>query len=614
MGGSIKVTFEPEGKAAYVLAGSLVLEAAARAGIIIETPCGGRGTCGKCRVVVRNGCSEQTDTEKRLLSSDELAEGTRLACQTKVLADTTVTVPEASRFFEQRILTTGVGGTSRLCPAVTKRAVRVPEPTLDDQRADADRVRAELGDAELRIDLGAARQLAATLRAVPYHLTAVLYGDELIAFEPGDTADCCYGAAFDVGTTTVVGCLLDLASGHQAAVASRTNPQVSFGDDVITRIAHASEDHGLAELQAKIVECINDILDELTAAAGVPREAVYEATVVGNTTMNHLLLGVDPTYVAQMPFPAVVRQGAMADAADLGIAIHPRGRVYAMPNIAGFVGGDTVGVILATDLLGRDKVALAVDIGTNGEMVLGCGDRLVSCSTAAGPAFEGARIRFGMRAAEGAIEQVRFGADDVEVSVIGNTPARGLCGTALIDAVAGLLRTGILDPTGRLHGPDDLPGGLPDAIRRRVVENDAGVSFVLAHADQTSLDGPVLLTSRDIREVQLAKGAIRAGIEILKGQLGVDNDGIDAVLLAGGFGNFIRRRNALRIGLLPPVEHERIHFVGNAAMVGAKMVLACTDYRTEAEAISRNTEYLELGNLPEFQMQFAEAMMFPEAD
>jgi len=614
MSGTIKVTFEPEGKAAYVLPGSLVLEAAARAGIIIDTPCGGRGTCGKCRVEVRDGCSEPTDTERRLLTADELAGGLRLACQTKVLRDTTATVPESSRFFEQRILTTGVGEARAVCPAVAKRSVRVPEPTLEDPRSDADRVLAALGDDPPNIDLGANRQLAGAMRAAAFELTAVFHRETIIAFEPGDTTGRCFGAAFDVGTTTVVGALLDLGTGHQVALAARTNPQVSFGDDVVSRIAHASQDKGLTELQVRIVDCINDILEELCAKARVPADTIYEVAFVGNTTMNHLLLGLDPTHIAQIPFPAVLRQSALAPTAELGIAVHPRGRLYTMPNIAGFVGGDTVGVILATRLAERDKVALAVDIGTNGEMVLGHRQRLVACSTAAGPAFEGARIRFGMRAADGAIEQVRFADDDVLTSVIGNVPARGLCGTALIDAVADLLRTGILETTGRLKRPGDLPDGLPEAIRSRVVENDDGTAFVLAHDAETSIDGPVVLTQRDIREVQLAKGAVRAGIEILKAQLGVDDDGIDAVLLAGGFGNFIRRRNALRMGLLPPVEHERIHFVGNAAFAGSRMALACTDYREQAEAVSRNTEYLELGNLPEFQMQFADAMMFPETE
>ena len=627
MSGTIKVTFEPEGKAAFVLPGSLVLEAAARAGIIIDTPCGGRGTCAKCRVVVRHGCSPVTATERRLLKAKELASGLRLACQAKLVRETAITVPDASRFFEQRILTTGVKRATRLCPAVAKRAVRVPEPSLERPVADADRVLDALGGLRqahaalsqpkggdgLRLDLAAARQLPAALRAADHQVTAVLHGSDVIALEPGDTAGRCFGVAFDIGTTTVVGSLLDLTTGHEAAIGARTNPQVSFGDDVVARITYASEGDGLGELQGRIVECINDIVGELAAKAGIPREAIYEMTMVGNTTMNHLLLALDPSHVAQMPFPAVVRGAIVAPAAELGIAIHPRGRLYTMPNIAGFVGGDTVGVILAADLPACRKPTLAVDIGTNGEMVLGTAKRLVACSAAAGPAFEGARIRFGMRAADGAIEQVRF-RDDVETSVIGDAPARGLCGSALIDAVAELLRAGILGPNGRMGGPDELPRKLPKALRRRVVPGERGNDFVLAHEAETSLGTPILLTQGDIRQVQLAKGAIRAGIEVLKRELGVDDPGIDAVLLAGGFGNFIRRRNALRIGLLPPVEHERIHFIGNAALVGAKMVLACADYRAQAEAISRETEYLELGGLPDFQHHFAEAMLFPESE
>ena len=613
MPGTIQVTFEPEGKAAYVLPGSLVIEAAARAGIIIDTPCGGRGTCGKCRVVVRDGCSDVTDTERRLLEPDELAAGVRLACQAKLLRQTAVTVPQASRFADQRVLTTGEGGPARLCPAVRKHAVRVPEPTLEDARADSDRLLAELGSGGCSVELATARQLPAAVRADAGRLTAVCHDGHVIAVEPGDTAAACFGLAADIGTTTVVGSLLDLATGREAAIASRTNPQVACGDDVVARITHAASPEGRAELQASIVECLNDILAELTARAEVPADAIYEATLVGNTTMNHLLLGIDPTHLALLPYPAVLRPAAVMLAADLGIAIHPRGRVYAMPNIAGFVGGDTVGVALATRLAQRERPTLAVDIGTNGEMVLGSRERLVCCSTAAGPAFEGARIRFGMRAAEGAIEQVRF-RDGVAISVIGDVPPRGICGSALIDAVAELLRAGILEPTGRLLPPAELPAELPEALRRRVVADDQGTSIVLAPADQTALGEPIRLTQRDIREVQLAKGAIRAGIEILKNQLGLGSDGIDAVLLAGGFGNFIRRGNALRIGLLPPIEHERIHFVGNAAIVGAKMVLACIDYRERAEEISRRVEYIELGALAEFQMEFANAMMFPEPD
>jgi uncharacterized 2Fe-2S/4Fe-4S cluster protein (DUF4445 family) len=608
---TVKVTFEPEGKAAHVLPGSLILEAAARAGIIIETPCGGKGTCGKCRVVVQDGCSEPTEDERGQLSAQELSSGLRLACQTKVVADTTVTVPDASRFFEQRILATGEGGTSRLCPAVRKLALALPQPTLEDNRADSDRLLDAVGEPDLEVDIGTARQLPTAVRADQGRVTAVLHRRDLIAVEPGDTTASLFGLAVDIGTTTVVGSLLDLATGHELGVAARTNPQVSYGDDVVARIQHAGKNEGLQELRTAIIACLNDIVEELTTSCGVPADAVYKAVVAGNTTMNHLFLGIDPTNVALIPYPAVFRQATIFPASDIGLEIHPFARVATLPNIAGFVGGDTVGVVLATRMLESDAPTLAVDIGTNGEMVLGTRDHLVCCSTAAGPAFEGARIRYGMRAAAGAIEQVRLD-HDVELSVVENAAPRGICGSALISLVAGLLRRGMLEPTGRLVPADELPSEVPDRLRQRMVEHDEAAAFMLVSAEDSALDEPILLTQRDVRELQLAKGAVRAGIEILLKRADMDAEDIERVLLAGGFGNFIRRRSALRIGLLPPIEHERIRFVGNAAIVGAKMALACVDYRQQAEEISTRIDYVELGALPDFQAWFAEAMMFPE--
>jgi len=608
---SVRVVFQPEGKTAFVLPGSVVLEAAARAGIVVETPCGGRGTCGKCRVVVRDGCSEPTEAERQLLSADELAAGQRLACQTRLLADTVVVVPESSRFGEQRILTEGEGGPRELAPAVRKRVLRPEAAALERPVADSDRVRAALADVDdLRLELAAARQLPLALGAGDGTVTAVVHDRDIIAFEPGDTAARLHGVAFDVGTTTVVASLLDLRTGHEVAVASRTNPQVAFGDDVVSRISHATEG-GLAELQQAVVGCLNALLREIEERSGIPRDQIYEATVVGNTTMSHLLLGLEPEQLARIPFAPVVREGLTMPAAELGLEVHERGRLHVLPNIAGFVGSDTVGVILATGLLGRGEPTLAVDIGTNGEMVMALDGRLVACSTAAGPAFEGARIRHGMRAAPGAIEQVRLG-EDVAISVVGNARPRGICGSALIDTVAELLRAGILDPSGRLLAPDELPAELPDGLRRRVVPGEGGYDFVVVGAEESATGEPIALTQRDIRQVQLAKGAIRAGIEILKKRLGLADSDLAAILLAGGFGNFIRRSNAVRIGLLPPVEHERIRFVGNAALAGAKMALASVEDRRLAEEVSRRVEYLELGSLGEFAAEFAEAMLFPE--
>jgi len=295
---------------------------------------------------------------------------------------------------------------------------------------------------------------------------------------------------------------------------------------------------------------------------------------------------------------------------DLGLEIHPRGSIRTLPNIAGFVGGDTVAVILASGLRHSDALQLAIDIGTNGEIVAGTKDRLIACSTAAGPAFEGARIRFGMRAAEGAIEKVLFDGD-VQINVIGHTPPRGICGSGLLDVVGEMVRVGIIGANGSLRPADELPD-LPDAFRRRIVAGENGNDFILVDQTDTSIDEAIRITQRDVREMQLAKGAIRAGLEVVLKELGVEANDLQHILLAGGFGNFIRRSQAKRVGLLPDVPSEKILFIGNAACTGARMALLSRDCREEADRISRETEFLELGGRPEFQIQFAEAMMFPE--
>jgi uncharacterized 2Fe-2S/4Fe-4S cluster protein (DUF4445 family) len=383
---------------------------------------------------------------------------------------------------------------------------------------------------------------------------------------------------------------------------------------VVSRIDFCVErGHGLEELHRSVVQAVDEMVAELAQAGHVGREEIYELTFAGNTTMNHLMLKIDPRHVGTAPYVGVLRKGMYAKAAALGIEIAPHANVYGLPNIAGFVGGDTVGVVLATGLHRSEKVQLAIDIGTNGEVALGCRERVMACSCAAGPAFEGARIRYGMRASDGAISKVAIDGD-IRVAVIGGGTARGLCGSGLIDAVAGCLRHGLIDSTGRIVAADELPGDTPDALRARLVEADDAPAIELVSAEESRMHEAIVLTQRDVRELQLAKGAIRAGVEILIDAYGVELEDIDSILLAGGFGNFIRRSNAMRIGLIPPFEHSRIYFVGNAALVGAKMALASYPMRREADEISEQTEYLELANVPAFQMAFAEAMMFPESD
>jgi uncharacterized 2Fe-2S/4Fe-4S cluster protein (DUF4445 family) len=599
-----KVTFQPEGLSVHVLKGTSILEAAGDAGIVVDTPCGGKGTCGKCRIRVVKGTIEPSPGASAVLSDEEIANGLRLACQSKVLSDIVVEIPYSSRFFEQKILSEEEGEAA-FEPCIEKKCVQVPEPDLDDIRSDQDRALGALGAPS--IPLQAARTLPRMLRENGRRITAVLDCGEIVTIEPGDTSGALLGAAFDVGTTTVVGGLTDLKTGRRLQAASRTNPQVSYGDDVISRIEHASTEEGLRELRGAIVECLNDILGELAEKHGVSPSDIYEVTVAGNTTMTHLFLGIDPTYIAQAPYPSVVDESVRTPVSEVGLSINPKGLVYVLPNVAGFVGSDTVGVVLSTGLFSGDALRLAVDIGTNGEIALGNSKGMLCCSTAAGPAFEGARISQGMRAMPGAIEKVVMG-EDVLTNTVGGEPPRGICGSGLIDAVAELLRAGIVDQAGRMLPAGEVPEGVPEAVKRRIVENGGEPAFTLSTEDE---GGRVVLTQRDIREVQLAKGAIYAGIETLKEEAGVGYDDISEVLLAGAMANFIRRSNAKRMGLLPDLPTDKIRFVGNAALAGARMALASRSCRLQAEEIGRRARYVELAGRADFQMRYSEAMLFP---
>jgi len=611
MHGFVKVTFQPVGQAVYVPEGETVLTAALEAGLEIHIPCGGHGTCGSCRVVFSGKAPDPTPEEASLLSHTELASGVRLACRCALAADAVITIPEGTLRKDTKFLLHGIMRDVKLAPSVSKIVVDVPRPSLEDQRADADRVLAALnGHAGSVTPMPEALcAIPAALRAKDFRVTAVVDGGRLTMVEAGDTTATAYAAAFDIGTTTVVGMLLDLSTGREVAVAARTNPQVSYGDDVVSRISFSSEGDGLTKLHGAIVGCINDILAELCAKVGASHENIYQAVLCGNTAMNHLFLGVNPTYIAQAPYVAAIRSAQDVGARRLAIAINRAGRVVTLPNVAGFVGGDTVAMMLAADYAHSDKMRLAIDIGTNGEIVLGTALRLLTASAAAGPAFEGARIRHGMRAASGAIESVKCVDGRLVVETINDEPAVGLCGTGLIDTVACLLEAGLIDMTGRLVDPEDAPEA-PQGLRERLTRNDVGWHFVVADPDKDRSARQVILSQRDIRELQLAKGAIAAGIAILLKEFGTTADDLDEILLAGAFGNYIKKESALRIGLLPRVPLEKITQIGNAAGTGSKLVALDAGLLIEAKDLSRRARYVELAGRADFQMIFAEAMLF----
>jgi uncharacterized 2Fe-2S/4Fe-4S cluster protein (DUF4445 family) len=516
------ITFKPDGRQIFIHAGSTLLEAAGQAGIILNTVCGGKGSCRKCLVNLEPDGREV------------------LACQYHIDSNLTVTIPPASRFFEHKILTHGIDTKAKVRPDVCEK----------------------------------------------YKKTA--------------SAGEIFGVAVDIGTTTVVAKLIDMTTGLSLATQAELNPQARYGDDVISRINYAQTDENLAEMHNTIIDLLNEMIEKLCRQVSTStKRRIYEICVVGNTTMNHIFLKLPVVQLGQAPYKAFSLDAKDLSPEKLGLKINSAGNIHTVENIAGFVGSDTVSVALAADVSSADEMTLVVDIGTNGEVVLGNKDKLYAASCAAGPAFEGARISCGSRAAEGAIEAVVINGGDIDFDTIGNCSPRSICGSGLIDAVAVLLDLGLIDTTGRYTSPAELPL----AIVSRICQKQGEHAF--------RIDGKVILTQKDIREVQLAKAAIRAGIRLLQKKVGIEDDDIKQVLLAGAFGNYIRRESALRIGLLPSLPPERIHFIGNAAASGAEMILLSQRCRTQAEELARKIEYVEIAHQPEFQDIFADSMMFP---
>ena len=472
-----------------------------------------------------------------------------LACQYRIESDVTVTVPPGSRFFEQRILADGVEAPHRIV--------------------------ADVHEAYSQASAG----------------TVVL------------------GVAVDLGTTTVVAALIDMTTGQCLATEASLNPQTRFGDDVISRIAYAETGERAAELHRVITDCLNDLTGKLCRSAGAETDQICEVCIVGNTTMSHIFLELPLEQLGRAPYEAYSLDAHDLPGEDSALEINPGGNIHTVENIAGFVGSDATAVALATDVGSTEQMTLIVDVGTNGELVLGTKDKLYAASCAAGPAFEGARISQGSRAVDGAIEAVVINDDDIDLDVIGSSTPRSICGSGLIDAVAVLLELGVVDQTGRFLEAAQLGKELPPAIISRLVEHNGQPAFRLT-SPQSAGERPVLLTQRDIRETQLAKAAIRAGIQLLQQKMGLGDDGIEQVLLAGAFGNYIRPQNALRIGLLPAVGPERIHFVGNAASSGARMILVSRDCRQQARELARRIEYVEIAHEPNFHDVFADCLLF----
>ncbi|GIH77601.1 ASKHA domain-containing protein [Planobispora longispora] len=601
--------------------GVSVFEAASWNGVAIDSTCGGHGTCRKCKVRVAApgagggndgsapdradgtggaGCPVPVSRlDPRAFTPEQLREGWRLACLARAVSDLEVEIPALST--RPKAATVGVGRQVILRPAVQKRYVELAEPSLSDQTPDLERLLAALDDLEPVPDLHAVRAAGKTMRAADFKVTAVVVDDVLIDVEPGDTSGSRYGVAFDLGTTTVVATLLDLSSGTPVAVRSMLNLQQPYGADVISRISATMLDpSALDRLRDAARETLDQLAREVCKEGDVSPGHVYEVALAGNATMVHLVLGVDPEPLGVAPFVMATRALPALLASDLGLRFHPRARAVVLPAPGAYVGGDIVAGVLASGMDRDRRLRLFIDVGTNCEIVLGDADRLLATAAPAGPAFEGAQIRCGMRASAGAIETVRL-TPSVELGVIGDVAPAGLCGSGLVDAVAELLRVGLLDRSGRF---------VPDEEAVRLAPELAGRLAAVGGERVFTLAGDVFLSQRDVRELQFAKAAIATGWRLLLAEHGAAEDEIQQVLLAGSFGSYLSPASAVRIGLVPRLALPRIVSAGNVAGEGAKLALLSVQERAGALALLEEIHYVELSDRPDFNDRFVDLLAF----
>ena len=605
--------------------GTPLVRALWEAGTVVETPCGGFGVCGKCKVRFTGGAvPEPTEEELRHVPAQELAEGWRLACRHRVTADTQVEVPAESRPAIAQVLTTAVERRVSLEPAVGRLRLQIPAPATSDERSDLRRLLDALREqhgvalATEQVPLGVLRQLPQILRDARFCVYAVLFYDaehpaenRLLAVQPNDTRPL-LGVAFDIGTTTLVGYLIDLHSGKQLAHAARLNPQVQYGDDVVSRLSFVyHEPAGLKQLQHAVVRGMNEIIAEACQTAGVDSHDVFEVVAVGNTTMLHFLLGVNTNSIAVAPYVPVFTDLLSVEARQIGLRVNPAAMLTTLPCVAGYVGADTVAVALTHLFDPEGETALALDIGTNGEVVLRHRGKYYCASAAAGPAFEGGRIYQGIRAETGAVSQISVEGNGenrwLHVTTIAGAPPKGICGSGLIDAAACLLDIGAVNEAGRMNS--DGNGQWWETHLTTLCEQRA---FQLVAPEAAGNAEGIVLTQKDIRELQLAKGSIRAVMEVLLREAGITWLDVRRLLVAGAFGMYVNLRSAQRIGLLPPLPARRIEAVGNAAGAGAKIALRSVRERKRAQWLARQMKHIVMTGNPRYEEEYVEHLGFIE--
>lgn len=611
--GQLSIVFQPSGKISAGRVGN-VLEAAHSMGVDVDAPCGGRETCGKCRVIVREGTdflSSIRDSEKRFLSESEISAGYRLGCCVSVSGEgrVVIEVPPESQLGLQRLLAGGIEPSISLSPTVSRFHIELTGPEVSDLRANTERFFETAGE-RLGVKLVSVAndvwKESPSMLQVGSNPTLTVRDGEVIAVEPGDTRTGLFGIAVDVGTTKIAGYIVDLKTGRTAASLSTLNPQTKHGNDVITRITFAMKaPRNLEELHEILIDAINNMISEMRRKLGLKEDEIYDAVAVGNTAMHHLFFNLDPASLGRSPYTPKVTRPLNVRAKDLRLKVNSGAYVYSPPNIAGFVGADAVADIVATEMFKTEELSLLIDVGTNVEIILGDRTQLQACSTPAGPALEGSEITFGMRAVEGAIESVWIDPTDMAVGyrTIGKeAPPRGICGSGVVDAIAEMLKARIIGNSGQIKKDLDTP-------KLRVHNGTA--EFVIAEQDKTAIGKDIVITQQDIRQVQLAKAAVYTGVLMSMRHLGVKPAEVKKVYVAGAFGTYLNPQSARNIGMYHDIPLDTIRFVGNAAGAGARALLKSNALRKTASDLAEKIKYFPVGDEPDFQTEFLNALYIP---
>jgi len=616
------VTFKPQDRKIRVKRGTDLLTAALKAGVSLNSSCGGEGLCGKCKVIVKKG--EVKTEPSKLINEKDRARNAILACESIVESDLEIAIPseslelhkieshDAEEFSKGVILKRE--GAFRHLPLIEKIYLELPEPTLDDNTSDLDRIYREI---ERRLEglflsakVSNVRLLGDVLRESGFKVTVTIAHKEgaceIIAIEPGDTSKHNLGFAFDIGTTTVVGQLIDLNTKRILGSKIAYNKQAPYGSDVITRIIYGSDPKGLEKLNGAVVDNINEIIEDLSSEFKLDMTNVHAVVCAGNMTMMHFLLEIDPTHIRKAPYIPTMTTFSPIHSSEVGIKMSPKGILYCLPGVTTYIGGDTVGGVLASGIFDSDEVALLVDIGTNGEIVLGNREWMIGAAASAGPSFEGSGLSHGMKAVNGAIQKVKIAKSlDVEYETIGEAKPKGICGSAYIDLLRGMLKNSVMTKDGKINS---------ERASKRIRKGELTYEFVVAFKKETATGEDIVIQEDDIENLKRAKGAIYSAILSLFIKVEKEVSEVKKVYIAGGFGNYISIESAVSIGLLPDIDRSLYEYIGNSSLAGARMSLLSRDALAKTKDIARSITYIDLSSEPRYMDEYVAALFFPHTD